>query len=67
MILGLLIVLGGGFEAAVDLTLEFSSSDGFWVMLAVPVLVTSIFMLLSPLSYFFQIQIARKFGGPKND
>ena len=60
MALGAAILIGGGFTAGVDLTLEFSQMDGLWLVPGLPLVFLLIFLLLSPLSFFLNKLIFRK-------
>ena len=48
----LAIFIGGETTAEMDLTLDFESIDGIWMILGLPVLFILVFLLLSPISFF---------------
>ena len=58
--LGAAILIGGGFTAGVDLTLEFAQLDGLWLVPGLPLVFLLIFLLLSPLSFILNKLIFRK-------
>ena len=60
MALGAAILIGGGFTAGVDLTLEFAQLDGLWLVPGVPLFLLFVFLLLSPLSFYLNKLIYRK-------
>ena len=51
-VMGAAILIGGGFTASIDLTLEFAQMDGLWLVPGVPLFFLFVFLLLSPLSFF---------------
>jgi hypothetical protein len=52
LLLGIAIFIGGETTAEMDLTLDFESIDGIWMILGLPVLFLLVFLLLSPISFF---------------
>ena len=52
LLLGIAIFIGGETTAELDLTLDFESIDGIWMLLGLPALFMLVFLLLSPLSFF---------------
>ena len=52
LLLGIAIFIGGETTAEMDLTLDFESIDGVWMILGLPVLFILVFLLLSPISFF---------------
>ena len=46
--------------ANVDLTFEFGPYDGFWLILAVPVVAALVFVLLSPLSFLIHMRLTKR-------
>ena len=52
LLLGIAIFIGGETTAKMDLTLDFESIDGIWMILGLPVLFILVFLLLSPISFF---------------
>ena len=51
LVLGIILLLIGEVSMNVDGDLEFGALDGFWLILALPVLSILVFVLLSPLSF----------------
>jgi hypothetical protein len=60
LIVGLALLITGETTMEVDLTFEFGPFDGFWWMLAVPVLAILIFVIVSPLSFLIHRQLYKK-------
>ena len=52
LILGIIFLLIGETTMNVDGDLDFGTFDGFWLILAVPLVSILVFVLLSPLSFF---------------
>jgi hypothetical protein len=63
LLLGISIFIGGETTANIDLTLEFESIDGIWMILGLPVLFILVFLLLSPVSFFIHAALSRKNQG----
>ncbi len=51
LVLGIILLLLGEVSMNIDGDLEFGALDGFWLILALPVLSILVFVLLSPLSF----------------
>jgi len=60
LIVGISLLLIGETTANVDLTFEFGSYDGFWWILAVPVVAALVFVLLSPLSFLVHLRLTKR-------
>ena len=60
--IGLLLLILGETTAEIDLTLEFEAIDGIWFLIGVPVIMTLVFLLLSPLSYGIYRLLTRRRG-----
>lgn len=52
VVLGVLVLATGGAEGEVSLDIDLSRGDSFWFFLGVPVLISALFLFVSPLSYF---------------
>ena len=63
LLLGITIFINGDTTAEMDLTLEFESIDGIWMLLGLPVFFLLVFLLLSPISYFIHAALSRKTRG----
>jgi hypothetical protein len=50
-VIGLMLLVLGETTAEIDLTLEFGAIDGLWFLIGLPIIMTLVFLLLSPLSY----------------
>lgn len=61
-VIGVLLIVLGETTAEIDLTLEFEALDGIWFLVGVPVIMTLIFLLLSPLSYGIYRLLTRRRG-----
>jgi hypothetical protein len=51
LVLGSLVLVTGGAEGSITLDIDLSAVDSIWFVLGTPVLLTSVFLLLSPVSY----------------
>lgn len=51
IVMGVAILVSGGFTAGIDLTLEFAQMDGLWLVPGAPLFFLLVFLLLSPLSF----------------
>lgn len=58
LLLGIWIFIGGESTANIDVTLEFDSIDGIWMILGLPVLFILVFLLLSPISFFIHAAVS---------
>ena len=52
LVLGALLLITGGVEGEISLDIDFSATDSLWFFLGVPAVISALFLLLSPLSYF---------------
>lgn len=62
LVLGILILVSGGAEGSITLDIELSASDSVWFLLAAPAIVTLLFLIFSPLSFFVYTAISRVWG-----
>jgi len=60
LILGIALLVVGETSMEVDLTFEFGTLDGFWLIFGLPLVSTLIFVILSPLSFLSYKLISRK-------
>jgi hypothetical protein len=60
LILGILVLVTGGAEGSITLDIDFSAIDSIWFILGTPVLLTAIFLLISPLAYCVHLGAFRK-------
>lgn len=51
LVLGMVVLVTGGAEGSITIDIDLSASDSIWFLLATPLLITAVFILLSPLSY----------------
>lgn len=59
----ILILFSGGVEGTVSLDIDLSYSDILWFLLGIPVVVTSLFLLFTPLSFFVHAVVSRVLRG----
>lgn len=63
LVLGLLLAItiffNGGVAGEINLDLALSTSDSIWLLLGAPALITTVFALLSPLSFLIFSLISR--------
>jgi hypothetical protein len=45
------LLITGETTAEIDLTFEFSAFDGIWFLIGLPIIVTLVLLILSPLSF----------------
>ena len=62
LIVGSSLLVNGEMTMEIDLTLEFEAIDGIWFLIGVPVIMTLVFLLLSPLSYGIYRLLTRRRG-----
>ena len=55
LVFGILILVTGGGSGSITLDIDFSASDSIWFLLGTPVLLTAVFLLFSPLSYWVHL------------
>lgn len=60
LIFGVLVLVTGGAEGEISLDIDFSATDSIWFLLGTPALVSAIFLLISPLSFFIHAAVFRK-------
>lgn len=60
LILGIGLLVIGETSMEADLTFEFGTLDGFWLIFGLPLVSTLIFVILSPLSFPIHKLISRK-------
>lgn len=60
IILGIALLFVGETSMGIDVTFDFGTFDGIWLMLLLPILVTLVFAILSPFSYVVSRLIAKK-------
>ena len=59
LVLGVLVLVTGGAEGEISVDIDFSTKDSLWFFLGVPALISVLFILLSPLSYFIHGAVFR--------
>jgi hypothetical protein len=59
LVLGLLILLGNGAEGNIAVDIDISTADAIWFVLGTPLVVTTLFLILSPLSFFVHKLLSR--------
>ena len=67
LVLGILVLVTGGAEGEISLDIDFSSRDSFWFFFGTPVLMSALFLFLSPLSYLINRAIFRRKPLKSND
>ena len=68
IIIGLLLLVGGGTTAEIDLTLEFGAFDGIWFVIGLPVLTMLVCLIISPLSFgIHRLPSIRRKDKPQGD
>ncbi len=60
ILIGVMLLVSGGTEAEIDLTLEFGRFDGVWFVIGLPLLALLVSLLLSPLSYGIHRLLTRR-------
>jgi hypothetical protein len=63
LVLGITFLFIGETTMNVDGDLDFGTFDGFWLILAVPLVSILVFVLLSPLSFLIHRLLSRKDAG----
>jgi len=51
VVFGLIVAVTGGFTTTINITLELSALEGFWLALALPAVLLVLGLIASPLSY----------------
>ena len=51
VVIALVLLITGETTAEIDLTFEFSALDGIWFLIGLPIIVTLVLLILSPLSF----------------
>ena len=68
LVLGTLVLVTGGAEGSITLDIDFSAIDSIWFLFGTPVLLTAVFLLVSPVSYCVHFEaFNRKAEKPSND
>ena len=61
LLLAIVVAVNGGVAGEIDLDIAISPTDSLWFLLATPVIVTSLFIAISPLSFVvFVLMPAKK-------
>jgi len=60
LILGISLLVNGETSMNVDGDLEFGALDGFWLIVAIPLISLLVFVLLSPLSFFIHKLLSKR-------
>jgi hypothetical protein len=67
LVLGVLILVTGGAEGSISLDIDISASDGVWFLVGTPLVMTLLFLVFSPLSFFVHAAISRLWPGKTGD
>ncbi len=59
LLLGILIMVIGQVKGSITLEIELSRSDSVWFLLGVPLTVTLLFLLVTPVSFLVHAAISR--------
>jgi len=51
LVSALVLLINGDTTAEIDLTFEFGALDGIWFLIGLPIIVTLVLLILSPLSF----------------
>jgi hypothetical protein len=60
LVLGVLVIGTGGAEGEISLDIGLSATDSLWFFFGVPAVISALFLLLSPLSYFIHAAVFRR-------
>ena len=63
LVLGIMVLVTGGAEGSITIDIDLSAIDSIWFLLGTPFLLTAVFLLTSPLSYYVHSIAFRKNGG----
>jgi hypothetical protein len=55
LVLAVLMLITGNADGSITLDIELSAIDSIWFLLGTPALLSLIFLLVSPLSYFIYL------------
>lgn len=67
VVVGVLLLITGGTTAEIDLTFDFGAFDGIWFLIGLPVVTTLVFLLLSPLSFWFHRLLTKRRSNESHD
>jgi hypothetical protein len=68
LLLGLLVLITGGVEGSVSFDIDISRRDSVWFVLAIPVVLTLLFLVVSPLSaLLYHLAFRRDTGKTEDD
>ncbi len=59
LVVGFAILVTGGAEGSITLDIDLSYSDAAWLLLGIPVAITSLFLFISPLSFLIHSAVSR--------
>ncbi len=62
-LLAIVVLVTGGAEGSATIDIDISASDGIWILLGTPFLLTAASLLVSPLSYCIHRFVLRKSAG----
>lgn len=62
LVVGLLLIVIGGVQGAITVDIDLSASDSIWFIPGIPLVVTVLFVLCSPLSFCIQRGVSRVFS-----
>ena len=59
LVLGILALVSSGAEGTISLDIDLSSSDSIWISLGIPLVITTLFLICSPLSFLIYTVVSR--------
>lgn len=67
LVLGVLMLFIGGAEGSITLDIELSRPDSVWFLVGTPLIITFLFLVVSPLSFFIHAATTRLRPGKPTD
>jgi uncharacterized BrkB/YihY/UPF0761 family membrane protein len=52
LVFGAFVLVAGKIEGAISFDIDLSAADSIWFLLGTPVILLTLFLIVSPLSYF---------------